>query len=143
MHIRACSSHTFLKVCVSVHRDFEVTTCERDACLNHGTWHILAISPGKNLLLCRKTFVHIIYLHAIRVIFKDSAVAFAPCLCGSMAQHAASLGSNRWSCEELSKGAAVCAEMAGLELALDPAMLSREALLLAIQDQRVIPETCS
>ena len=59
-----------------------------------------------------------------------------------MAQHAASLGSNRWSCEELSRGALVCAEMAGLELTLDPAMLSREALLQAIQDHRVIPEAC-
>ena len=52
-----------------------------------------------------------------------------------MADNAASLVSKQWSCEELARGAQMCAELAGLELTLDPSMLSREALLQAIQDE--------
>ena len=51
-----------------------------------------------------------------------------------MAASSASLGSDRWSCEDLTKGALLCADLAGLELSMDPAMLSRAALLQAIQD---------
>ena len=51
-----------------------------------------------------------------------------------MVDRTVSLGSNRWSCAELAQGARLCADMAGLELTLDPAMLSKDALLLAIED---------
>ena len=39
-----------------------------------------------------------------------------------------------WSCESLAKGAALAADLAGLELTIDPSLLNREALLQAIQD---------
>ena len=47
----------------------------------------------------------------------------------------ASLRSNQWSCSDLARGAQLCADLAGLELTLDPSLLSREALLGAIQDK--------
>ena len=48
----------------------------------------------------------------------------------------ASLGSSSQtiSTEGLAKGAKLAADMVGLELALDSSMLSREALLRAIED---------
>ena len=51
-----------------------------------------------------------------------------------MADRGVSLKSNQWSCSELSRGAEVCADMAGLTLTLDPQKLSKEQLLQAIQD---------
>ena len=46
----------------------------------------------------------------------------------------ASLRSNLWSCAELAQGAQVCADMAGLDLTVNPANLTREELLKTIQD---------
>ncbi len=51
-----------------------------------------------------------------------------------MADRGVSLKSNQWSCSELTRGAEVCADMAGLTLTLDPQNLSKEQLLQAIQD---------
>ena len=45
-----------------------------------------------------------------------------------------SLKSSQWSCSELQKGAQVCADMAGMDLAMDPATLTEEELLKTIQD---------
>ena len=45
-----------------------------------------------------------------------------------------SLRSNQWSCSELAKGAQVCAQMAGMDLSVDPSTLSEEDLLKAIED---------
>lgn len=53
---------------------------------------------------------------------------------GLMESRGLSLKSKQWSCSELMKGAEVCAEMAGLELALDPKQMSKEQLLNAIKD---------
>ena len=40
----------------------------------------------------------------------------------------------KWSSESLAKGAALAADLAGLELTVDPSLLTREALIQAIQD---------
>ena len=40
----------------------------------------------------------------------------------------------KWSEDDLAKGAALAADLAGLELAMDPCFLSKEALIQAIQD---------
>ena len=40
----------------------------------------------------------------------------------------------KWSSERLAKGAALAADLAGLELTIDPTLLTREALIQAIQD---------
>ena len=45
-----------------------------------------------------------------------------------------SLRSNQWSCSELVKGAQLVADMAGLSLSVDPATLSREELLKAMDE---------
>ena len=47
---------------------------------------------------------------------------------------AISLRSNQWSCSELTKGAEMCASLAGLDLAVDPKQMSRNDLLQAIKD---------
>ena len=47
---------------------------------------------------------------------------------------ATSLRSNQWSCSELVKGAQLCADMAGLDLTVDPSTLSHEQLLKTIKD---------
>ena len=49
---------------------------------------------------------------------------------------ASSIGASatRLSTQDLAKGAKLAADMVGLELALDSSMLSREALLRAIED---------
>ena len=39
-----------------------------------------------------------------------------------------------WSCSELSKGAEMCASLAGLDLVIDPTKLSRDELMRAIKD---------
>lgn len=45
-----------------------------------------------------------------------------------------SLHSKQWSCSELSKGAEMCANLAGLDLAVDPTKLKRSELIQAIKD---------
>ena len=45
-----------------------------------------------------------------------------------------SLRSSQWSCSELQKGAQICADMAGMDLAADPKTLSEEQLLKTIED---------
>lgn len=47
---------------------------------------------------------------------------------------ATSLRSSQWSCDELAKGAAVCADLAGMELTVNPSSLSKEELLQSIKD---------
>lgn len=49
-------------------------------------------------------------------------------------QRAVSLASKQWSCSELSKGAEMCASLAGLDLVIDPTKLSRDELMRAIKD---------
>ena len=48
------------------------------------------------------------------------------------------LASRQWSCSELAKGAALCAEISGMELSYDVSDMSREQLLQAIQDRRQV-----
>ena len=52
----------------------------------------------------------------------------------SLPSKAVPLPSRQWSCSELSKGAQLCADLAGMELTTDPSTLSREDLLSAIKD---------
>ena len=47
---------------------------------------------------------------------------------------AVSLRSNQWSCSELTKGAEMCANLAGLDLAVDPNKMTRSELIQAIKD---------
>ena len=54
--------------------------------------------------------------------------------CGFFCQMSTSLRSNQWSCSELAKGAQVCAEMANMDLAVDPTTLSEADLLKTIED---------
>ena len=46
----------------------------------------------------------------------------------------APLKSRVWSCSELAKGAALCAEMSGMDLCYDLDNMSREQMIAAIQD---------
>ena len=50
------------------------------------------------------------------------------------AEMAASLNSSQWSCSSLAQGAQVCADMAGMELKVDPGTMTRDELLQSIQD---------
>lgn len=54
---------------------------------------------------------------------------------GLMESRGLSLKSKQWSCSELLRGAEVCAEMAGLELAVDPKQMTKDELLKAIKDR--------
>ena len=47
---------------------------------------------------------------------------------------ATSLRSNQWSCSELERGATICADMAGMDLRVNPSTLSKDELVQAIQD---------
>ena len=51
-----------------------------------------------------------------------------------MADRGSSLRSQQWSCSELVRGAELCADMAGLALAIEPGKLTREQLLQSIED---------
>ena len=51
-----------------------------------------------------------------------------------MADRGTSLRSQQWSCSELVQGAELCADMAGLSLAIEPEKLTREQLLQSIED---------
>lgn len=55
----------------------------------------------------------------------------------SVGQRGVSLKSHQWSCSELVRGAQLCADMAGLSLAVNPQSLTREQLMKAIQDFQV------
>ena len=52
----------------------------------------------------------------------------------SVSVMATSLRSNQWSCSELTRGATIAADMAGMELRMNPNNLSRDELLESIKD---------
>ena len=58
-----------------------------------------------------------------------------------MDQRAVTLPSKTFSCEELGKGAALAADLAGLSLVADPSQLSREDLLKSIEDLMFLDST--
>lgn len=51
-----------------------------------------------------------------------------------MAERSTTLPSKQWSCSEISKGAHVCADLAGLSFVKEPHELDREDLLRCIED---------
>ena len=53
---------------------------------------------------------------------------------GQLPLMSTSLRSNQWSCSKLAQGAQVCADMAGMDLTVDPSTLSKQDLLKTIED---------
>ena len=54
-----------------------------------------------------------------------------------LADMSTSLRSNQWSCSELMRGATIAADLAGMDLRVDPSTLSPDELLLSIQDREL------
>lgn len=60
---------------------------------------------------------------------------FLASLVGAL-EMACSLRSDQWSCSELAKGATICADMAGMDLVVNPETLTKDELLQSIKDSK-------